>query len=340
MKTAILAFMASAVGAMAGFVTLDVSSLGQVCTDATGISGDKIVGSYTDGSGTHYGLYSISQDQWIALDIPGLPMGIDGDKIVGSYTDGSGTHGFLYDGFSWVAIDGPPGVTNTVASGISGDNVVGWYIAGSTYNGFYYWGDNPPPTLDLTEAGDEQVYAIDENDHLVGSYTDGSGTHGFFYDWVDLTTLNAPNATSTIVYDIDGDYLVGSYTDGSGTHGFLTLNKGTTYTALNVPGATSTVVYGIDGDKIVGSYTDGSGTHGFICTVALTLSNVGVKQPENLFGFTINGPNSSAVVVEVSTNLGSWSVIDNPTLNSAGTFDFIDSGWTSFAQRFYRVRWP
>ncbi len=57
------------------------------------------------------------------------------------------------------------------------------------------------------------------------------------------------------------------------------------------------------------------------------------------FHFTISWANNGSVVVEASTDLQNWApVITNALV--AGTNAFIDSTWTNYPQRFYRVRSP
>ena len=56
------------------------------------------------------------------------------------------------------------------------------------------------------------------------------------------TTLDAPGATGTVAFGIDGDNIVGYYwvgTGGSGVHGFL--YDGTSWNTLDAPGATDTI---------------------------------------------------------------------------------------------------
>jgi hypothetical protein len=112
--------------------------------------------------------------------------------------------------------------------------------------------------------------------------------------------FDAPGASDTYAYGIDGDNIVGFYYDDSGSHGFLYdginwttidvpgagatyvtgidgdnivgydslghgfLFDGTNFTTLDMPGAESTYIFGIDGDNIVGFYEDGSHRHGFL----------------------------------------------------------------------------
>ena len=59
----------------------------------------------------------------------------------------------------------------------------------------------------------------------------------------------------------------------------------------------------------------------------------------NQFKFTISWATNTSVVVLASTNLLDWTpVITNALI--AGTNAFVDSTWTNYPLRFYRVRSP
>jgi hypothetical protein len=77
-----------------------------------------------------------------------------------------------------------------------------------------------------------------------------------------LKTLDAPGATQTSAYGIDGDKVVGSYTYGGLTLGFV--YDGTNWTTLRKGTSNFTVALDIDGDNILAQYQDGQGTHNAI----------------------------------------------------------------------------
>ncbi len=56
--------------------------------------------------------------------------GVSGNTVVGTYTDSSGTrdHGFLYYDGAFTTLDDPNGINSTYAQGISGNTIVGYYI--------------------------------------------------------------------------------------------------------------------------------------------------------------------------------------------------------------------
>jgi probable HAF family extracellular repeat protein len=82
-------------------------------TNAHGINNaGQIVGSYTDGSGTH-GFLRSSGGSYTTLDDPLATNGTfanginDLGQIVGTYNTLSGTHSFLYNGGIFTTIDDP-----------------------------------------------------------------------------------------------------------------------------------------------------------------------------------------------------------------------------------------
>jgi hypothetical protein len=57
----------------------------------------------------------------------------------------------------------------------------------------------------------------------------------------------------------------------------------------------------------------------------------------NGFGFTITGSSNQVVVIDASTNLVNWQPIQTNTL-SGTSFNFTDSKWRNYRNRFYRVK--
>jgi len=66
-------------------------------------------------------------------------------------------------------------------------------------------------------------------------------------------------------------------------------------------------------------------------------SGAGMGAGSKGFQFTISWATNTAVVVEASTNLQQWTPVITNTLVS-GTNAFVDSKWTNYLRRFYRVR--
>jgi len=106
--------------------------------------------------------------------------GISGNNVVGFYSDSTRGifHSFLYNGSTYVALDDPLGV-NTYACGISGNNVVGYYMDSSYgIHGFLYDGTSYT-TLDISGAAMTLITGIDGN-NIAGNYYDSSDVeHGF-----------------------------------------------------------------------------------------------------------------------------------------------------------------
>jgi len=75
------------------------------------------------------------------------------------------------------------------------------------------------------------------------------------------TPIDAPGASMTYSYGIDGGNIVGQYFGWSGSHGFL--YDGTNWTNLDFPGAADTAPIDIEGGTIVGTLDGQTTPHGF-----------------------------------------------------------------------------
>jgi hypothetical protein len=270
-------------------------------TYAEGISGNYIVGYYSDASHiTHGFLYDGSS--YKALDDPlanygTQAHGIDGANIVGGYhyrfwwMRGRPviTHGFLYDGTSYKTLDPPGWVQFNYCTGISGSNIVGCYGDRNGHTQGYLYNGSSYRTLSVAGATNTLANGI-SGSNIVGEYLDSKGWHGFLYNGSTWKTLDDPLATQdTGAYGISGSNIVGNYADGTGTYGFL--YNGSTYTTLDDPLATQdTGAYGISGSNIVGNYADGSGYHGFLYQPGSSPVSATANQV-----LTVQGPDGSAV---------------------------------------------
>jgi hypothetical protein len=107
--------------------------------------------------------------------------GISGNNVVGTYTDSSNVlHGFLFNGSSYETIDDPLRVGGTVATGIFGSTIVGYYVDAAAYrHGFMYNGSSFT-TVNAPQAAANgtgtQIWGISGN-IIVGSYEDASSEH-------------------------------------------------------------------------------------------------------------------------------------------------------------------
>ncbi|MDD5016354.1 MAG: PEP-CTERM sorting domain-containing protein, partial [Atribacterota bacterium] len=146
------------------------------------------------------------------------PSGVSGNKVVGSYYTGDTKHGFLYDGTkvptdpsAWTTFD-VPGFTNIIA--VSDSNIVGNYQHGNLISGFLYDGKGWI-TLDMPDATRTNVSDISGN-NVIGSYTTSADNyqHSFLCDITDptkpsWTNIDSPGAKNTLVNAIDGIDIVG-----------------------------------------------------------------------------------------------------------------------------------
>lgn len=142
---------------------------------------------------------------------------------------------------------------------------VGWTNTGGTYYGFWNGPDGSMTPIDPPGATNTYATSINNNNVIVGFYSDSTGTHGFMDAGGKYTALNAPGAVATYANSVNNlGQVVGYYVDANGvTHGFV--EYGGTYTSIDVPGAVATYALSINQrGEIVGSYFDGTAVHGFI----------------------------------------------------------------------------
>ena len=246
------------------YATVDPS--GTTGTQANAVSGNNVVGFYTDGGGVQHGFF-FDGTNYTTLDPTGTTgtqaTGVSGANVVGLYQSGGMQHGFFFDGTNYTTVD-PPGSIGTQPTGVSGNNVVGWYQDSNlVLHGFFFDGTNYT-TVDPTGTTRTEITGVDGTT-MAGFFVSGDGAfHGFIFDGTTYTTLDDPQAVLyTSATGISGSNVVGFYVDGNNVqHGFL--YNGGTYTTLDPPGSTGTIVTGVSGTNIVGYYSDSQGVqHGF-----------------------------------------------------------------------------
>ena len=93
---------------------------------------------------------------------------------------------------------------------------------------------------DPSGPGSTEAWGINDLDHIVGSYRDATGDHGFFYDagsgtYLTLTDPSGPQRTFARGIN-SSDQIVGYYLDaGSNFHAFLRNPATGNYTTIDVP---------------------------------------------------------------------------------------------------------
>ena len=148
--------------------------------------------------------------------------GIDGSNVVGSYRDSVGTHGFLYDGNNWTTLDDPSATLSTFANAISGNKIVGYYTLrnSSISNRGYVYDMTTGLYTTLTNPGFPSYVTTAtgvSGNKIVGFYNSASGgppgSPSFLYDGITWTGLSDPQATNNQTYaqGIDGNNVVGYY---------------------------------------------------------------------------------------------------------------------------------
>ena len=233
--------------------------------------------------------FLLSGGEFTAIDFPGAfhtnPDGVNahGD-IVGRYRDvvGDPFHGFLLSGGKFTSID-VPGAFSTRAYGITpgGEIIVGDYCTdpGCVRPGAGHWHgfvlrEGEFTTFDFPDAVKTQVWRINPQEEIVGTYQGADGaSHVFLLSDGAFTLIDFPGAART-----GGDAgginprgdIVSTYCNAPGCntttdgHGFL-LRKGE-FSSIDFPGSVATLAHGINarGD-IVGAYLDTKGgIHGYL----------------------------------------------------------------------------
>ena len=219
-----------------------------------GIDGANIVGTSLGKGFLYNGSTLTTINPPLAGNNGSVGDGISGNDIVGSYSDSSEEqHGFLYNGTSYVTLDDPFANSNigqgTYATGISGNIVVGGYMDTSYKSHGFLYNINTASytTFDVPSSIDTTIFGIDGNE-IVGSYTDSSyNDHGFFYNGQTFTTLDDPFAgvNGTIANGVSGNTVVGYYFDSSNAeHGFVAtiVPEPSTFALLSV-GAVALIGY-------------------------------------------------------------------------------------------------
>jgi hypothetical protein len=104
--------------------------------------------------------------------------GISGNRIIGNYTDSQGgRHGFLFDGATYTTLDDPlfMGFGSTIAYGIDGDSIVGYTSdsAGAVIASFIHDGSTytHPFGYEAEFMGGHHFNGISGN-RIVGEYND------------------------------------------------------------------------------------------------------------------------------------------------------------------------
>jgi hypothetical protein len=215
-------------------------------TTAYWISGNDMIGGYSDSAGNFHGfLYNLQASTWTTLDDPLAAPGpsggtglyfISGGQIVGEYWDSSGlAHGFLYNGYTWTTVDDPLGAEGTSLVSFRGDVIGGNYTDSRGVGHAFLYNEKdktftplPDAPLAGTAAGQGTYGVVISNERLLEGYYDSHSVfHGWLYDGFTWTTLDDPLAGSgpgqgTFPQSISGSSLIGAYIDDNGVyHGFI-----------------------------------------------------------------------------------------------------------------------
>ena len=173
-----------------------------ISTDALGIEGTNIVGTYLDSSGNRHGFLD-ANGTFSSLDYPGTTngtevVGISGNILAGQYLGGS----FIYSNGVYKNINDPLSTNGTFVTGISGNNIVGFFDRYGVNYGFLYNGSTYT-TLDDPLAADTGLFGTYpegiSGSKIVGTYYSGiAGSENGFI----ATIVPEPNSIAFFIVSI------------------------------------------------------------------------------------------------------------------------------------------
>jgi hypothetical protein len=167
------------------------------------------------------------------LSIPGADHYTTADvvneagEVAGTYYDvPNDTRGYTYKDGRFTKFDVPGSIELVVTALDAAGRVGGFYFdAANVQHGYVYNPATGARTIDYPGALGSQVMAFGARGDLVGDYTDAVGSHGFIYAGGHFTAVNAPNATTTFLYNANAmGTVVGTYTPAKGSgHAFVAI---------------------------------------------------------------------------------------------------------------------
>lgn len=180
--------------------------------------------------------------------------------------------------------------------------------------------------IDVPAGTSTIARGINNVGHVVGSYVDARGTHGFVLKEGTFATIDVPDSAWTIATGINNaGQIVGAYGTGAETsnRGFL-LDQGR-LTSLDAPDSLDTVANGINnaGD-VVGSYFGRDGVrHGFLLrgraysSIDVTGARFTIAEGINDLGDVVGVSGNGVTTVGFSLSDRSFSTVQPPA--SAGS---------------------
>jgi hypothetical protein len=190
--------------------------------------------------------------------------------------------------------------------GAAAMEVVGYYSLGVISPGnSYRWNGTTYTPLAVPGALATYASGINGAGHVVGSYSDALGTHGFLMVGTAITTIDAPGAASTFATGINtSDQIVGHYYDwGFTPHGFV--YSGGVFTPVDFPGVTlGTFPTGINSlGQTVGYYYSLTGLYQGWVRTGTSMVQVSIT---GALEAKVNGINASGEVVGEFRDAAGW----------------------------------
>jgi len=198
-------------------------------------SGGKMVGSWTDKTGSEHG-FLLFKKKYTSFDYPGavwteaIDINDSGD-IVGTYFDVTAAHGFKLQSGTFTNLD-PPGAVGSFAETINNSGaVVGYYsltdpLLNSGLQG-YFLNEGSFTSVNYPGAAQTAASGLNSSGQIVGWYVDNSGIYHGFSDFSGtFATVDYPGAANSEAIEInDAGQILGDWygpaPDFADQHGYL-----------------------------------------------------------------------------------------------------------------------
>ena len=261
-----IVFLTSPQGVVGSPLTFPFSSRTYIQVNGIDNAGN-VIGSFQDLS-TSPNPHGIFLQSGATVQLPNPPFGVPAISSNGKIVVSEGQNLYFYNGDGTYTTVVVPGAGTSVGgarvAGIDdAGNVAGWYLTdtGLSQAFFRTTAGNFIP-ISFPGSIDTEPLGMNNLGQVVGSYYDGSKSHGFIWNGgTNFITVDFPGATNTIVSGInDGGTIVGFY-DAPSTNGLIGTPLGSLITnqsaATFVKTDTTTQgnwngVYGSHGYTVVG----------------------------------------------------------------------------------------
>lgn len=214
---------------------------GSKATTASGIdSGGRIVGQYTDDSGTHGFLFD--NGAYVTIDYPGMQWTVaygvnTAGQIVGAYgqDERTGRHGFLLNRGTFSTFDFP-GSVDTVARGLNNKGqIVGDYLGPDGLRHGFLLSGGQYSMIEFPESGEGIASAINDSGQIVGLAGSGSKQRGFVFSGGQYAAVQFPETNFTAVLGLNNLGDIVGQADGPAAPFRAFRRNGSSFSIIDVP---------------------------------------------------------------------------------------------------------